>query len=54
MEPVRYLVIRIDGDYAVLVPEEGGAEFPMAMALLPDGVDQGTRLLWEDFTYTIL
>lgn len=54
MEPVRYLVLRIDGDYAVLVPEAGGAEFPMAMALLPEGTAEGTRLLWQDFTYTLL
>ena len=53
MEPVWYLVTRIDGDYAILVPQEGGEEFRMALALLPECTDQGTRLLWEDFVYTI-
>ena len=53
MEPVLDIVTRSDGAYSILVPQEGGEEFPMALALLPEGTDQGTRLLWEDFVYTI-
>ena len=57
MEPVIYRVVTINGDYAMLLPEdaEPGAECnPVAMALLPPGVDVGDRLLWEFFSYTIL
>ena len=57
MEPVIYRVVTINGDYAMLLPEdaEPGAECnPVAMALLPPGVDVGDRLLWELFSYTIL
>lgn len=56
MEPVHYLVTKIEGDYAILVttgcPE--AVEAPVALALLPDGVAEGTRLLWEDLEYTII
>ena len=57
MEPVEYTVVTINGDYAMLrrcgadEPEELN---PVAMALLPSGVDVGMRLLWENFEYRIL
>lgn len=56
MEPKEYLVIKIDGDYAQLVPAEqpGEEPNPVARALLPLETDEGTRLLWENFTYTII
>ena len=56
MEPIHYLVTKIEGDYAILktidCPEP--VEVPVALALLPDGVAEGTRLLWEDLEYTII
>ena len=50
-----YIVFRIDGDYAHLQrvdkPEE---ELKLvALALLPDGIGEGTRLHYEMLQYTI-
>ena len=42
----KYTVSRIDGEYAILT-DEGGEELFIAMALLPLGVDIGTRLRYE-------
>ena len=41
-------VREIDGDYAVLVSDDG-AESRTALALLPDGITEGTRLVFENF-----
>ena len=38
-----YLVKNISGEYATLA-DEAGEELFIAMALLPDGVDIGTKL----------
>lgn len=46
-------VREIDGDYAVLVSDDG-TETRTALALLPDGVREGMRLLFENFEYRIL
>lgn len=56
MEPIYYSVTKIEGDYAVLVPEgrTSAVEIPVALALLPDGVGEGTRLLCQDLEYTVL
>ena len=40
-------VAEIAGDYAVLVSERG------ALALLPDGIREGTVLICENFEYRI-
>lgn len=53
MEPVVYKVLKINGDYAVMVTEDG-VENTVAMALLPIEIAEGDRVLWENFTYTIL
>ncbi|HJB26764.1 MAG TPA: DUF3006 domain-containing protein [Firmicutes bacterium] len=53
MFEIVYIVKRIDGDYAVLTTD-GSDENPVALALLPAGVDEGSRLLCKDFVYTIL
>ena len=39
-----YTVTRIEGEYAYIAAEEGGEELFIAMALLPIGVDVGSRL----------
>lgn len=56
MGPFEYVVIRIDGDYAVLkrTDVEGEDTILVARALLPEETDEGTRLLWENLEYTIL
>lgn len=46
-------VREIDGDYAVLVSDEG-TQTRVALALLPDGVCEGMRLLFENFEYHII
>lgn len=56
MEPKDYIVIKIEGEYAYL-REEGQTQQEdlfIAMALLPMGVDVGTRLHYEWLTYTII
>lgn len=54
----RYIVERIDGDYALLGREDGadaGMEPKMvARALLPAEITEGTRLLYERFQYSIV
>ena len=53
MEAHDYTVTRIEGEYAILT-DEHGEELFIALALLPEGTDEGTRLHYEAFTYTIL
>ena len=50
-----YLLTRIDGEYAYLKDEAApeGEELFIALALLPPGVDEGTRLHWVNFAYEI-
>ena len=53
MESITYTVRRIDGDYAILVSDDG-IEYTVARALLPLETDEGMRLLWENFVYTLI
>ncbi|MDE6838436.1 MAG: hypothetical protein K2P33_08565 [Acutalibacter sp.] len=53
MEPVKYTVHSINGDYAYMT-SESGVENQVAMFLLPQGTDIGSRLLWENFSWTLL
>ena len=48
-----FSVSRIEGEYAYLLPEGGGEELFVAMALLPLGVDIGTRLFLHDMEFEI-
>ena len=54
MEPKDYTVIKIEGEYATLREKETGEELFIAMALLPNGVDIGTKLHFEMLEYTII
>ena len=54
MEPKEYIVSRVEGDYAYLKDEESGDEVFIALALLPEGVDIGTKRHYEMFAYTII
>lgn len=54
MEAKDYIVVRVEGEYAILKNEEDGSELFIAMALLPMGTDLGTRLRYENFEYSIL
>lgn len=55
MGPYYYKVVRIDGDYAYLARTDisDNDTLQVAMALLPDGTDEGTALVWEDLEYRI-
>ena len=53
MEPKDYIIKRIEGEYAYLLDTASGEELFIAMALLPCGVDVGTRLHYEMLEYTV-
>ena len=54
MEPKNYTVLKIEGDYATLLDEESGNELFIALALLPMGIDIGTKLRYEMFEYFVI
>lgn len=54
MEEKDYTVIKVEGEYATLKDEKSGEELFIAMALLPNGVDVGTRLHYELLEYTVI
>lgn len=54
MEPQDYIVFKIEGEYAILKNIDDGTEIFVAMALLPNGVDVGTKLHSECLQYTII
>lgn len=56
MNRFEYIVADIDGDYAHLrrTDEDGGELKLVARALLPPEIKEGTRLLYECMSYTIL
>lgn len=53
MEPVYYTVDAIDGDYAWMT-SDGGVENQVAMFLLPEGTNVGSRLVRENFEWRLL
>lgn len=53
IEPVYYTVKTINGDYAYMT-SDSGVENQVAMFLLPDGTDVGSRLLWENFEWSLV
>ena len=55
MEPRDYTVVKIEGDYAYLRQDGKMSEDDLfiALALLPEGTDLGTKLHYEMFEYTI-
>ena len=54
MEPKDYILDRIEGEYAYLKDIETGGEVFIALALLPDGADIGSKLHCELFQYTLI
>ncbi len=55
MEPRDYTVIAIEGEYAYLKEDGTNAEpLFIALALLPEGTDIGTRLHYEWMSYSIV
>lgn len=56
MGPFEYRVVRIDGDYAHLLRTDIPTDETILVArtLLPDDIDEGTMLLWENLEYTVI
>ncbi len=54
MEPHDYIVIKFDGEYVTLSDIETNDELFIAAALLPMGIDIGTKLHYENFCYEII
>ena len=55
METKYYIVARIDGDYAWLNRTDAEEEpLFIARALLPEAIDEGTKLKYEMLQYEIL
>lgn len=55
-EPKEYVVSRIDGEYAYLrrTEQPEAEELFIALALLPQGTDEGSHLRYELLQYTLL
>lgn len=56
MNRFEYVVVRIDGDYAQLkrIDEESRELKLVARALLPPEIREGTKLLYEWMSYSIM
>ena len=54
MEPKDYTVVKIEGEYAYLKDDTTGNELFIALYLLPEGADIGTKLHYEMFEYRII
>lgn len=56
MEPKDYIVVKIEGEYAYLreVGKEQATDLFIALYLLPEGTDIGTKLHYEFLEYTII
>ena len=56
MEPKDYIVVKIEGEYAYIreIGKGENEDIFIALALLPLGVDIGTKLHCEFFQYTII
>lgn len=53
MQEIIYTVIKIIGDYAVLL-DENGVENTVAMAFLPIEITEGCKVLYKDFSYSMM
>ena len=54
MEEKDYIVDRIEGEYAYLKDLKTGEEIFIALALLPPGTDEGSKLRYEMLEYTLI
>ena len=53
MDPIYLTVMEICGDYAILKSDAGEVR-QTAIVLLPEGIDDGMRLKFENFIYEIV
>ncbi len=49
-----YILTKIEGEYAYLKRISDGEELFIALYLLPEGADIGTKLKCENFEFSIL
>ena len=54
MEPKDYIVSKIEGEYAYLRDIDSENEVFIALALLPQGADTGSKIHSEMFSYTLV
>ena len=54
MEARYYKVTKIEGEYATLTDIDTGNEIFIALFLLPEGTDLGTKLKYEMLEYEII
>ena len=56
MTPRDYVIVKIEGEYAYLreIDAHDNDDIFIALALLPMGVDVGTKLHYEMLQYTIV
>lgn len=54
MEPHDYIVTEFDGEYVTITDTASGDELFIAAALLPFGIDVGTKLHYENLCYEIV
>ena len=54
MEPKDYTVARTEGEYAYLREDSTGEEIFVALALLPPGVEVGSRLHYETLSFSLV
>lgn len=54
METHDYVVTRFDGEYVILTDTATQDELFIAAALLPMGIDMGTKLHYENLCYEIM
>ncbi|MDD3244136.1 MAG: chorismate--pyruvate lyase [Eubacteriales bacterium] len=53
MQTYSCVLMRMDGDYAVLCRADNGDEITVARALLPPQAEEGSRLLCEGLAFVM-
>lgn len=56
LDKIYYTVNSLEGDYAYLKKDGGGPDEPkcVARALLPPGISEGSRLVYEMMEYSLV
>ncbi|MBO6141406.1 MAG: hypothetical protein J6O40_06365 [Ruminococcus sp.] len=54
MESRMYKIVMINGDYCDMVEMNTGEPITIAMALLPEEIEEGGTVLYENFIYTYI
>ena len=54
METKYYTLTKIEGEYAYIQDINSGDEVFIALALLPEGADIGSKIKWEMLEYTLM